>query len=249
MLSANGRAGLQLDRVVWLGRTLEEYRRALGLELEQLRGRRVLDVAAGVSSFCAEARERGVLVTACDAIYGRACAEIRARAARDLEEVSREIGSRPVYRWGFYGDVAGMRAYRQRALEGFLADYERNRGRYVPAALPRLPFADGQFEVTLVSYLLFVYQAHLDYEFHLRSVLELLRVTAGEARVYPLVTFDAERSIYLERLRDEPALRAWRFEMVPTAFEFLAGSGAFLRLTRASRCSTTMRRGGAGASL
>jgi hypothetical protein len=47
--------GLQLDRIVLLGRTFEEYRRYFLLEPGDLIGKRVLDVAGGVSSFCAEA--------------------------------------------------------------------------------------------------------------------------------------------------------------------------------------------------
>ena len=43
--------GLQLDRVVLLGRTFEEYRRYFLLEPEALAGKTVLDVAGGVSSF------------------------------------------------------------------------------------------------------------------------------------------------------------------------------------------------------
>ena len=39
--------GLVLDKVVLLGRTLDEYRRYFALDLDALRGRRILDVASG----------------------------------------------------------------------------------------------------------------------------------------------------------------------------------------------------------
>ena len=39
--------GLVLDKVVLLGRTLDEYARYFALDLEGLRGRAVLDVASG----------------------------------------------------------------------------------------------------------------------------------------------------------------------------------------------------------
>ena len=61
--------GLVLDKVVLLGRTLEEYRRYFALDLERLRGQAILDVASGVSSFCAEACGLGLNVTAFDSIY------------------------------------------------------------------------------------------------------------------------------------------------------------------------------------
>ena len=52
--------GLQLDRVVLLGRTFEEYRRYFLLERRELIGKRVLDVTGGVSSFCADVELEGV---------------------------------------------------------------------------------------------------------------------------------------------------------------------------------------------
>src|SRR6059058_5320453 len=61
--------GLQLDRVVLLGRTFDEYCRYFLLEPEELAGKTVLDVAGGVSSFCAEANTRGIRVTSFDPIY------------------------------------------------------------------------------------------------------------------------------------------------------------------------------------
>jgi len=63
------KTGLQLDRIVLLGRTFEEYRRYFLLKPDDLAGKRVLDVAGGVSSFCAEANERGIDVTSFDLIY------------------------------------------------------------------------------------------------------------------------------------------------------------------------------------
>ena len=61
--------GLQLGRVVLLGRTFDEYRQYFLLYPEELAGKTVLDVAGGVSSFCAEANTRGIRVTSFDPIY------------------------------------------------------------------------------------------------------------------------------------------------------------------------------------
>jgi len=52
--------GLQLDRVVCLlGRTFESIDGNFLLEPEKLIGKTVLDVAGGISSFCAEANNLG----------------------------------------------------------------------------------------------------------------------------------------------------------------------------------------------
>jgi hypothetical protein len=63
------RRGLQLDRIVLLGRTFEEYRRYFLLEPDDLIGKRVLDVPGGVSSFCTEANQLVIKVTSFDPIY------------------------------------------------------------------------------------------------------------------------------------------------------------------------------------
>lgn len=222
--------GLQLDRVVLLGRTFEEYTRYFALPMEQWRGKKILDVASGVSSFCAEANAQGFNVTAADRIYGIAPKEIAPRCAADLDHVIDSVRGLSVYCWdNFYGDPQRLRGLRERAYQLFLKDYEQHRERYVQCELPRLPFGDRQFELTLVSYLLFVYEDQLSYDFHQASIREIMRVTSGEARIYPLVSFEAKPSRYLTRLgQDLPGLN---LEVIPTDFEFLRNSNNFLRIT------------------
>ena len=95
-----------------------------------------------------------------------------------------------------------------------------------------MPFADGEFDLTLVSYLLFAYQDRFDYEFHRDSILEIMRVTRGEARIYPTVTFEAQPSEYIPMLQSDPALQAFEFTEIETDFEFLVNSNSYLRVTR-----------------
>lgn len=222
-----------LDKVVLLGRTLDEYVRYFALDLEALRGRAVLDVAAGVGSFCAEAGAHGLDVTAFDRIYELPGAEIQQRCESDLDQVLANIGDLPTYKWEFYRSPENLRRLRERAYRTFLDDYRAHRGtRYVAGSLPALPFADRRFDLTLVSYLLLVYEAQFDYEFHRASLIELMRVTRDEARLYPIVNFEARRCSYLDRFKADPALAAFQFEEVPTDFEFLVGSNWFLRVRR-----------------
>jgi len=223
--------GLNLDKVVLLGRTFEEYVRFFALEPEEWRRRPILDVASGVGSFCAEANAEGWHVTATDPIYELPADAIAARCRADLEHVLDAIGGKRTYRWEFYRDPARLRSFRERAWQQFLADYRvRGTERYVAGRLPTLPFRDGQFDLTLVSYFLFVYEDQFPYEFHRDSLREILRVTTGEARFYPVVTFEAERSSYLDRLKNDPACRDFDFVEVPTDFEFLVGSNSYLRV-------------------
>lgn len=224
--------GLELNKVVLLGRTFEEYVRYFGLSDADLRGKKILDVASGVSSFTAEATERGYDVTAFDMIYQFAADDIRAKCEPDLDYVTNEIGKVKAYKWDFYKNPQGMRVYRERAYKRFLEDFQQYRGtRYVYGKLPKTPFPDATFDLVLVSYLLFVYDEHLDYAFHRDSVMELLRITRGELRLYPIVNFRAEPSAHLPPLLKDPAFASWKFEEIPTDFEFLTGSNRYLKVT------------------
>jgi ubiquinone/menaquinone biosynthesis C-methylase UbiE len=223
--------GLVLDKVVLLGRTLDEYRRYFALDLDSIRGRAILDVAGGVGSFCAEARALGLDVTAFDLIYDWPWEEIQRRCGPDLDHVLNAINGLATYRWDFYKSSENLRRYRERAYRAFLEDYRTGQGtHYVPGRLPELPFRDAQFDLTLVSYFLLVYEDQFDYEFHKRSVLEIMRVTKTEARLYPIVSFEAKRCSYLERFPQDTGLRHLDFELVPTEFEFLVGSNFYLRV-------------------
>ena len=225
--------GLVLDKVVLLGRTLDEYRRYFALDLAAQRGRAILDVASGVSSFCAEARRAGLQVTACDPIYELPADEIQRRCEADLDHVVEALRDLKTYRWDFYRSPEDLCACRERAYQAFLEDYRHGAaGHYVPGRMPTLPFGDRAFDLTLVSYLLFVYEDQLDYEFHKRSLQEIMRVTRNEARVYPVVTFEAKRSSYLDRLRADRELAHLGFEEVRTDFEFLLNSNYYLRVFR-----------------
>ena len=142
--------GLVLDKVVLLGRTLDEYARYFALDLDALAGAEILDVASGVSSFTAEANARGLRVTAFDCIYELEPAVIQSRCEPDLERVIKSIEGLNTYRWEFYKNLENLRALRERAYKTFLADYAPQRGaRYVAGSLPSLPFGNGQFDLTV----------------------------------------------------------------------------------------------------
>jgi hypothetical protein len=226
---------LELDKVVLLGRTLEEYFRYFDLSKNLLREKNILDIASGVSSFCAEANTMGFNVIAFDPIYELSPEKIRACCEPDLDFVIREVAKVAAYKWDFYKTPEKLRSFRERAYRLFLKDFaEQKAERYVSGKLPRTPFRDGQFDLTLVSYFLFVYEEQFDYEFHKQSIAEILRITSGEARIYPVVNFKGERSSLIDRIKNETEFAAWKFEEVQTDFEFLKNSNWFLRIQKRS---------------
>jgi hypothetical protein len=124
------------------------------------------------------------------------------------------------------GDADKLGRHRLDVVRRFLRDFERGKqdGRYVVASLPRLPFADGEFRMALVSHLLFLYSDHLDEAAHVASALELLRV-ADEARIFPLVTLDWRRSPHVEPVRSALEAAGFMVEIVAVPYEFQRAEG------------------------
>ena len=74
---------IDLPDVSFFGRSLDEYVQFFSLDLPALRGAAVLDVAAGPSSFTAEACRRGIDAVAVDPLYGASREALGARVQRD----------------------------------------------------------------------------------------------------------------------------------------------------------------------
>jgi hypothetical protein len=225
--------GIELDRVVFIGRMYFEYLRMFDLDESVLRSGRVLDCPAGPSSFTAEARDRGFDVTACDVLYGNPAATLTDKGRQDIEHTFQKVDDVPhLYVWKHYKDREEIVGLRHKALGLFEQDYSGGfrQGRYILAELPRLPFPDMTFSLVLSSHFLFLYGDRLSVDFHVASLKEMLRVSSGEVRVYPLQGLDAKPYPHMEdalaRLRSE-GLQA---EIVPTPFEFQRGANKILIL-------------------
>jgi hypothetical protein len=91
------------------------------------------------------------------------------------------------YVWDYYGDIDGHAAIRRASAEIFATDIAARPDRYVPAALPELPFTADRFDLVLSSHFLFTYADRLDARFHLAALRELYRVSRGEVRIFPLL--------------------------------------------------------------
>lgn len=74
---------IDLPAISFFGRSLDEYARFFALDVGALRGRSVLDVAAGPSSFTAEACRRGVDAVAVDPLYGSSREALATRVRED----------------------------------------------------------------------------------------------------------------------------------------------------------------------
>jgi SAM-dependent methyltransferase len=108
-------------------------------------------------------------------------------ARRDAASGGAILGQHPDrFVWNWYGRPEQRERLRRDALARFLLDLDRSPGRYVAAALPRLPFRDGSFGLAVCSHLLFTWADQLGLEWHRAALRELTRV-AVQVRVFPTV--------------------------------------------------------------
>lgn len=230
---------LDLPSVSFFGRTLAEYARFFSLDPVALRGRDVLDVAAGPSSFTAEACARRIDAVAVDPLYGSTSETLEAHVQIDYEKMLAQIrANRRLFKLGARGfpSLAEAETDRRLAAQRFLADYAAHfvHGRYVGGTLPRLPFFDGTFDLVLCAHLLFVYAQRFDFEWHVAACRELLRVSAGEVRIHPLCGPDGKPYPKLAALRRELKEFGIESEVQAVDYEFFAGSHSMLLLRRAA---------------
>lgn len=224
---------LELPAVSFFGRTLDEYCRFFGLDPAALRDKAVLDVAAGPSSFTAEARKRGVDAVAVDPLYNQSHADLSARVRDDYARMFEQMREkRRLFRFKSFPSLDAAETDRRAAAARFLTDYEGNvrHGRYVRASLPLLPFLDGAFDLVLCAHLLFIYAARFDFAWHVAACAELARVSSGEVRIHPLVGPGGKPYAELDRLRAELGALGIVSEVRKVNYEFFVGSSSMLVL-------------------
>lgn len=217
-------------------RSFQEYLDMFDLPEANLARGRILDVAAGASSFVAEAAHLGYQAMAADPLYSLSPSAIFQRGIEEIREASGKLASlKHVYDWSYYGSLEAHERLRVASLERFVRDYEAvGKTRYVNATLPNLPFEEGQFTTVLCSHFLFLYEAQFDFNFHLDAILNLARLltTDGELRVYPTSGLNRKPYAELSRLQEALAKSGFYVDRVETPFRFLKSATTILCVRR-----------------
>ena len=122
-------------------------------------------------------------------------------------------------------------SFRQKARDIFISDYGAGgRDRYISTRFPDTIFTGQEFDVTLMSHFLFLYDEHMDYNFHSDVVAELIRITREEIRIYPLFNLRWKRSVFVDRIIGDARFSRAKFEVRKTAFEFVKGADEYLSI-------------------
>jgi SAM-dependent methyltransferase len=222
-----------IGEILVSSRSLAEYRAMFALSDGDLH-RRILDCPGGTASFTAEVCAAGGDATACDPVYAQYTTdELAAMSQRETDRGNRYCRTHPdQYVWTFFSDPDDHAASRSSAGRRFADDHPVHPERYVPGALPYLPFDDREFDLVLSSHLLFSYADRLDLTFHHHAARELMRVTREEVRIFPLVAMGAINYSHLDALRRLLAVDGIDTAVVSVNYEFQRGGNRMLVCTR-----------------
>jgi SAM-dependent methyltransferase len=219
----------ELENVVPWGRSFDEYVAMFALTERDL-GRRILDCGGGPAAFNAVAAARGMDVTSLYPIYEFGADEIERRIDATAAGIAEKLrANASVFVWTHFEDADDVVTTRMAAMRTFLGDFAAADAdnRYIAGALPDLPFADARFELALCSHFLFLYSEQHGFEFHIASIVELVR-TAGEVRVFPLLELGSARSRHLAGVIEDLRERGLSARVVPVSYEFQRGGNEML---------------------
>lgn len=223
-------------RKIWfLGRSYREYLKMFSLKEEKLKDIRILDCAAGASSFTPHLLEEGLDSTAVDIQYGKSVGETKKQCVNDFHMLlEMHSGLDIKVNSAFFQDPENMFQRRRSIYEEFIESYARYKNKkFVESALPKLPFDDNSVDLILSSHLLFLYEDRLGYDFHRDSVEEMLRIVTGEIRIYPIIKLHSEnsKSSFLSRLVNDLGDRA-DFEVEKVNYQSSRDGDEMLKITK-----------------
>lgn len=224
---------IRLEKVVPVGRTLDEYIKIFNLTDEDLK-KSILGIGDGPASFNAEGSRLGYRITSVDPIYELSTDQIRQRFEAVVGGIIEQVRNTPAdWVWTYHKSPEDLRNNRERALSLFCDDYDQGKqeGRYQLGELPRLRYLDHQYELGLCSHLLFLYSDHLDEEFHVESILEVLRV-CREVRIFPLLTLMLDPSPHLQKVLERLTKEGYLWTIQGSLYELQRGGNQFLKITQ-----------------
>jgi len=222
---------MDLQRIVFIGRTFAEYMQMFNLTEEELIGRQILDCPAGACSFTSIANQLGADVTATDMAYFHPIDQLEEKGLQDIEHILQHLEKvQGNYVWNYFKSVEELIRSRVQALSDFLRDIKQTPASYVPSVLPVLPFSDNAFDLTLSAHFLFMYADRLDYNFHLQTVQELMGVTKDEIRIFPMVDLSSKRYPHLDKLLLYIYEQGWEIKEIPVSYEFQRKANSMLKI-------------------
>lgn len=225
--------GLELSKIIFIGRTYDEYIRMFDLTEDELSSQMILDAPAGACSFTAKASEKGYDVAATDIAYFHSVDELYEKGKQDIEHAMQAIAKvKEQYVWEYFQSISDLEQHRISALHDTVTHMKILPQFYTPSILPSLPFEENQFDMILSAHLLFMYDDRLDWDFHENTITEMLRVARREIRIFPLTNLQGNTSEYVERIVECVHTMGWKTEERTVGYEFQKNGNSMLRIYR-----------------
>ncbi len=223
-----------IDEIVPWGRSYTEYINMFNLSDADLR-KRILGCGDGPASFNSVLTKQNGYSVSIDPLYIFSSEQIKSRIDETYNIVmSQMYKNQKDYVWGTIASVEELGHIRMLAMTDFLQDYENGKkeGRYLAGELPHLSFKDKEFDMALSSHFLFLYSQHLNEEFHIAALKEMLRIS-NEVRIFPVVMLNGLVSPYLKTITE--ILKTWglHFELKKVKYEFQRGGNIMLLINTA----------------
>jgi hypothetical protein len=222
---------MNLNEVVPWGRTMAEYQWMFDLSDADL-DKKILGCGDGPASFNVEMTRLGSDVVSIDPIYQFSGEQIEQRVRSTYESIIAQVRQNSDrYIWSNFANPDELGRARLAAMNAFLLDYEIGKidGRYLNRSLPNLYLNEYQFDLCLCSHLLFLYSEQLSLDFHIKSILELLKI-CKEIRIFPLLTLDCKPSPYLDPVIKELVDRGFKVQIQLVEYEFQKGGNRMLKI-------------------
>lgn len=218
-----------LKNVVPWGRRLSEYQDMFRLTEAEIASKKIVSFGDGPASFNVEGTKMGGNILSLDPIYQFSKKELADRLEETRETVMEQMRqNQNHYRWDKIKSLAELEQIRLSAIRMFLADFEQGlkEGRYRYHELPeRTEYEADSFDLGLSSHFLLLY-ASLGYEFHIRSIEEMLRI-CKEVRIFPLVNLDAEKTELAQQVI-RYFQNQYEVQVKPVGYEFQKGADRVL---------------------
>ncbi len=184
---------LNADKVFFVGRPLSIVMDLVGCSnVESLKNKSILNCPGGPSTATKELLHLGNNSVAVDPMYVKTQKELQEISLKNFELIkAKHEEKKKQFSDYSLSDEAFDRLVNvmKKTFAVFIEDYEehKKKGHYIVASLPNLPFKDNQFDICWSTNLLFIYSHKkygggavfdsLSYQWHVESILEILRVS------------------------------------------------------------------------
>lgn len=223
----------QYESAVPWGRSFDEYRRMFALSEAHLESK-IVGCGDGPAGFNAHQAKQGRRVVSCDPLYELTAEQIQERIDATYHEVIGQTRrNQDKFVWTSIKSPDELGRIRMEAMSSFLADYAQGKqeGRYTAAELLDLRFEPLSFDLALCSHFLFLYSDNFSLDFHQRAIKAMCLI-AREVRIFPLLTYNAEPSPYVEPLMEQLSLAGYQVAIEQVPYEFQRGGNQMLRVSK-----------------